>query len=124
MSVHILHGRRKTDAARVRRISRDGRQSQRQQVAALLLGQRVYLVHDDGLEIGKEGRAVLLRHEKGELFQASSANMSGGAARWRARFDCGVSPVRVSIRKGRPISSTGTIRLRATSCESAFSGDM
>ena len=30
--------------------------------------------------------------------------MSGGSRRWRWRFDVGVSPVRVSIRIGRPIS--------------------
>ena len=36
----------------------------------------------------------------------------------------GVSPVRVSIRIGKPISRTGVSRLRAMSTASAFSGEM
>ncbi|MNW12173.1 hypothetical protein D3C71_2097920 [compost metagenome] len=61
---------------------------------------------------------------------SSSANcsgvvrrMSGGLSFWRWRLACGVSPVRFSTRTGRPISSTGFIRLRSISTASAFSGE-
>ncbi len=50
------------------------------------------------------------------------SRMWGGATRCRARRFAGVSPVRVSIVTGNFISSTGCIRLRATSVASAFSG--
>ena len=33
--------------------------------------------------------------------------MCGGSRRWRWRLEAGVSPVRVSMRIGRPISATG-----------------
>ena len=44
------------------------------------------------------------------------------ALRWR--FEDGVSPVRVSIRIGSPISATGRSRFRAMSTASALSGEM
>ena len=50
--------------------------------------------------------------------------MSGGFWRCRRRFECGVSPVRVSTVTGSPISATGASRLRAMSTASAFSGEM
>jgi len=49
---------------------------------------------------------------------------SGGLTFWRWRFACGVSPVRVSIKIGRPISVTGLVRLRSISTASALSGEM
>ena len=52
------------------------------------------------------------------------SRMSGGSRRWRWRFEVGVSPVRVSMRMGSPISRTGVSRLRAMSTASAFSGEM
>ena len=51
------------------------------------------------------------------------SNRLGGAARCRARRFCGVSPVRVSIRMGKPISDTGASRLRAMSTANAFNGE-
>jgi len=50
------------------------------------------------------------------------SRISGGISRWRARRFAGVSPVRVSMRMGRSISSTGCVRLRAMSVASALSG--
>ena len=47
----------------------------------------------------------------------------GGRARCRALRSDGVSPLRVSTRIARPISAIGAIRLRCTSCASAFSGE-
>ena len=52
------------------------------------------------------------------------SNISGGEARWRWRLEGEVSPVRVSMRRSSPISATGPVRLRATSTESAFSGEI
>ncbi len=52
------------------------------------------------------------------------SRMCGGSRRWRWRFEAGVSPVRVSMRIGSPISATGVSRLRAMSTASAFSGEM
>ena len=49
--------------------------------------------------------------------------MFGGVVRWRFRLDCGVSPVRVSMRISSPISVTGASRFRAISTARAFSGD-
>ena len=43
-------------------------------------------------------------------------------SRWRFLRSDGVSPLRVSTRIGSPISSIGAMRLRWTSCASAFSG--
>ena len=48
----------------------------------------------------------------------------GGLARWRRLRSDGVSPLRVSIVRSRPISSTGVNRLRCTSCANAFSGEI
>ena len=50
--------------------------------------------------------------------------MCGGRTRWRWRRATEVSPVRVSVRIGRPISAMGAVRLRATSTASALSGEM
>ena len=52
------------------------------------------------------------------------SKICGGRARCRVFFSDDVSPVRVSTRIGRPISSTGIRRLRRTSTASAFSGEM
>ena len=52
------------------------------------------------------------------------SRMSGGASFWRWRLCAGVSPVRVSMRDGRPISPTGLPRLRSMSTASALSGEM
>ena len=52
------------------------------------------------------------------------SRICGGSRRWRWRFEAGVSPVRVSMRIGRPISTTGASRLRAISTASALSGEM
>jgi hypothetical protein len=49
--------------------------------------------------------------------------MSGGTSFWRWRLWAGVSPVRVSIEIGRPISLIGA-RLRSMSTASALSGEM
>ena len=51
------------------------------------------------------------------------SRMLGGRARWRFLRSDGVSPLRVSMRMSRPISSTGVTRLRCTSCASAFNGE-
>ncbi len=48
----------------------------------------------------------------------------GGLSFWRARLDCGVSPVRVSIVTGSAMSATGRPRLRSMSTASALSGEM
>jgi hypothetical protein len=52
------------------------------------------------------------------------SRISGGSRCWRWRFDAGVSPLRVSMRIGNPISATGRSRFRAMSTASAFSGEM
>ena len=49
--------------------------------------------------------------------------MSGGTSFCRWRLWRGVSPVRVSILTGSPISATGCDRLRAMSTASAFNGE-
>ena len=51
------------------------------------------------------------------------SRMCGGRLTWRFLRSAGVSPLRVSILSGRPISSTGASRLRWTSCASALSGE-
>ena len=48
------------------------------------------------------------------------SRMFGGERRWRWRREGGVSPVRVSSVMGRPISATGSVKLRAISTASAF----
>jgi hypothetical protein len=52
------------------------------------------------------------------------SKICGGRTRCRALRSDGVSPVRVSMRIGSPISSTGINRLRRTSTARAFSGEM
>ncbi len=52
-----------------------------------------------------------------------SAARAAGGPRWRFLRSLGVSPLRVSILSGRPISSTGVRRFRWTSCASALSGE-
>jgi hypothetical protein len=51
------------------------------------------------------------------------SRMCGGVSRWRRRVAASVSPVRVSIVIGRPISVTGRVRLRAMSAANALSGE-
>jgi hypothetical protein len=51
------------------------------------------------------------------------SRMFGGERRWRWRREDGVSPVRVSSVIGRPISATGSVKLRAISTASAFKGE-
>ena len=48
----------------------------------------------------------------------------GGDRRWRARFACGVSPVRLSTVTPSSISAIGRIRLRSMSFVSAFKGEI
>ena len=77
-------------------------------------------------------RAAACRTDTARPAMASSSascsgvvsRMSGGSRRWRWRFEAGVSPVRVSMRIGSPISATGVSRLRAMSTASALSGEM
>jgi hypothetical protein len=52
------------------------------------------------------------------------SNICGGRTRCRALRSDGVSPVRVSMRMGSPISSTGINRLRRTSTARALRGEM
>ena len=52
------------------------------------------------------------------------SSMSGGDEFLALALVRGVSPVRVSMVSGRPISPTGLPRLRSMSTASAFSGEM
>ncbi len=115
-------GRRQADAPRARRQPVEPRQAQRQLIAALGAGQRVHLVDDD--------RAQPAEHRSGTVAAtAARRGFPAWSAECRAAFpaagrggSAGVSPVRVSMRMGSAISVTGSVRLRAMSVASAFSG--
>ena len=64
------------------------------------------------------------KESSSERLSGVVSRMCGGRVRWRFLRSDGVSPLRVSTRIGRPISSIGAMRLRCTSCASAFNGEM
>ena len=100
--------------------------------AALVAGERVDLVDDDGTTVRSIFRpdSVLSR-----MYSDSGVvtRMCGGVRRIRARSLCGVSPVRTAARIGaspsicaansRPMPSSGARRFFSMSFDSAFSGD-
>jgi hypothetical protein len=91
-------------------------------MAAFRGDQRMQFVEDDVFRSLKKRSASRLRAAAPPA-RASSAGCRA-ASFWRWRLAFGVSPVRVSTVTGRPISSTGFIRLRSISTASAFSGEM
>ena len=104
-------------------IAAQPRKAERQQMAALGGDQRMQLVEHDIAQVLEEALRV------GEAISSASCSgvvsrMSGGLSFWRWRLCAGVSPVRVSIVIGSPISPTGLLRLRSMSTASAFSGEM
>ena len=99
------------------------RHGQAEQVAALAVREGVDLVDDDRAEPGEKDRAVLRDVSSSAQRSGVVRSICGGRTRWRARRSEGVSPLRVSTRIARPISSIGASRLRWTSTASAFSGE-
>jgi hypothetical protein len=81
------------------------------------------LVEHHMLQPGKEALGVLAGQSSASCSGVVS-RMSGGTSFWRWRLWAGVSPVRVSIAIGSPISATGFPRLRSMSTASALSGEM
>ena len=119
----IGHGGGEADPAEPRRERLQPGERQRQEVAALAGGEGVDLVDHDGAEISNSRRlSSWLSSRLSNSGVVSS--ICGGRTRCRALRSEGVSPVRVSTRIGRPISSIGVSRLRWTSTASALSGEM
>ena len=121
--VGVADGRRQTDAAQPGREFFQARHRQREQVAALFLGEAVQLVDDDRPQAFEHLRRLGVAEQQTSATRAWSRSICGGFIRCRVLRSDGVSPVRVSTRIGRPISSTGPMRLRWTSTASAFSGE-
>jgi hypothetical protein len=106
----------------IRRQRRKPREAERKLVAALALGQRMRLVDDDGAQ-DPNRRGAFSCDRSNASDSGVVSRICGGSRRWRARWDCLVSPVRSSTRIGSPISATGAERLRRISAASAFSGE-
>ena len=99
-------------------------QRQHQLVAALAFGQGVDFVDHDALEPFEHARRVFVADQQGKAFGRGQQDMRRVGALAFALRVAGVSPVRSSIRMGRPISSTGVVRLRLMSAASALSGEI
>jgi hypothetical protein len=120
----LRDGRREADAARLGARRAQPRETQREQIAALRGDQRMQLVEDDALERAEQIWRVGRREQQRQLLGRGEQDLRRIAALALALRGLGVSPVRVSMRIGRPISATGASRLRAISTASALSGEM
>ena len=98
------------------------RHAQAEQVAALAGREGVDFVDDDRLESFEHREAVGIAQQERQRFGRRQQDLRGLDPRCRALRSEGVSPVRVSTRIDRPISSRGVTRLRWISTASAFSG--
>ena len=118
-------GDRSRDRPTRRRLGRERLQPRRatgEQVAALLVGEGVDLVDDDGPEVGEQQRAVGVAEQQAQRFGRGQQDMRRPHALARLAVrrrvaGAGLDPDR------RPISSIGASRLRWTSTASAFSGE-
>ena len=117
--------RRQSDAAMAGRQAAQPREAQRQKIAALAnCAIACNSSSTTARRLSNRRRASRDGEQQRELFGRGQQNIGRRCAVGAAGATAGVSPVRVSMRMGRPISATGVSRLRATSTASAFSGEI
>ncbi len=119
----LAHGRGEPDGLNAGRQASQAREIERQEVAALRHHERVQLVENDALQVGEQGLGIGAGEQKRDLLG-------------RRQQDVGrVPPLALALR-GRRVARAGldadveshlghgVSRLRATSTDSAFRGEM
>ena len=124
MAVRVLDRRREAHPPQTGAHRLQPAQREHQLIAALAFGEGVNFIHHHTLQPAKRAMGILVRGQQRQAFRRGQQDMRRIGALAFLAAGGEVSPVRSSIRMGRPISSTGVRRLRLMSAASALSGEM